>query len=210
MFASSQVELLELTLRVMADYPLQKTCNAVFFYGQTADNERSVIEQCAFLFDQGLVNNVAFSTGGSLTTGQPWAPDYQAKLTDLGVFKQNIIPVRITAPKAHTHTEAIAFVDYAKEQGWESVYVTGSPVHQLRVFVNTVSIVLQKGVKLKVLSAPGTPLPWTQTAIHSQNVERGKRFELVLNEFNRIEAYHAKGDLVSARQVLDYLNSRDQ
>jgi len=210
MFASSYVELLELTQRIMDDDGPKAKADAIIMYGQTKDNEDSIFLGVKRLYEKNLAERVVFGQGGKLVTRQDYLPDYQTKLIQLGIPSEAIIPLQITEALAHTHTEALAHIAHAKMRQWKNVYVVASPFHQLRAFVNTVSIVLRQYPELKVFSVLGTHLPWMDKAIHSQNVESGKRFELIQNEWKRIEAYHAKGDLVSARQVLDYLNQRDQ
>ena len=210
MFASSEAELLELALRIMADSPPQGTADAVFMYGQTESNENSTLQRACEILGKGLAKKVAFSQGAKLVGGEDWVPDYRTKLIKLGVPSDVIIPVQITSRLANTHTEAIAFVAHAKKQKWQKVYAIASPFHQPRAFVETVTIVLQEYPELKAYSKPGLSLSWTQEAIHSQNIVKGKRSELVRGEWTRVLAYYEHGDLVSARQVLDYLNNRDQ
>lgn len=210
MFASSYSEVLELSQRIMDDDGPVVKADAIIMYGQTQDNESSIFLGVKQLYEKRLFKKVTFGQGGKLATGQDYLPGYQEALNRLGIPTEAIIPIQITEALAHTHTEALAHVAWAKKQEWGNVYVMASPFHQFRAFVNTISIVLCQYPKLKVFSIPGEHLPWTQVALHSQFVESGKRCDLVEKEWKRIEAYHAKGDLVSARQVLDYLNQRDQ
>lgn len=209
MFVSSYAELLELSQRIMDDDKPKVKADAVFMYGQTQDNESSIFFGVKWLYEKKLIEKVVFGQGGKLSGGQDYIPGYQEKLTQFGIPKEAIIPIQITEAMANTHTEALAHIAQAKAQQWKNVYVMASPHHQFRAFMNTISIVLREYPKLKVFSILGKHLPWTQVALHSQFVEIGKRCDLVAKEWARIEAYHAKGDLVSARQVLDYLNQRD-
>lgn len=210
MFASSYVELLELSQRIMDDDGPKVKADAVIMYGETQDNESSIFLGVKRLYEKSLVEKVTFGQGGKLITGQDYLPGYQEKLTQHGIPPEAIIPIQITEALACTHAEALAHIAYAKAQQWKNVCAVATPFHQFRAFVNTISIVLKNYPELKVFSVPGEHLPWTEVALHSQFIERGKRFQLVEKEWGRIEAYHAKGDLVSARQVLDYLNQRDQ
>ncbi len=91
MFASSYVELLTLVNWILADFPPQDTCDAVFLYGQTPDNEQSILKTGARLFHADLVGKVVFSTGGKSVAGQPWTPSYLPKLVSLGIPKKNIV-----------------------------------------------------------------------------------------------------------------------
>lgn len=209
MFASSIVELLEFTLRTMAD-ELPRGVDAVFLFGETPDNEQSTLRRVAQLFYEGSVGKIAYSTGGVSVAGQPWAPGYRIKLINMGISEDSIVSLSIADKLAHTCSEALTFAAYAKEQSWQKVCVTAAPVHQPRAFLSFVSSILRSCPELKAFSAPGVPLPWTQVALHSQFIESGRRCDLTQNEWERIERYYASGDLVSARQALDYLNNRDK
>lgn len=58
----------------------------------------------------------------------------------------------------------------------------------------------------------GHVLPWTEDTPHSQGTVSGKRYEVIAtgnkSEMRKILTYYLKGDLVSAREALDYLNRR--
>jgi len=207
---AEELELAELMMRIYSDTEPPKVADAVYLFGQTEYNEESVLSAAAALFKSGKVRIVVIGEGGCLVTGEIYkTPDWRGKLIKLGVPKERITTIQITSELAHTHTEAIAFVSHAKREGWKTMYVTSPAIHQLRAFVNTVSIVLQEYPELKVFNKVGTFLSWVEEAVHSQNIEKGKRYELVENEWRRVLRYHEKGDLVSAREVLSYLNRRD-
>jgi len=205
------IELVELIERVFSDIEAHGKADSVYLFGQTVDNEESVFTTAAELFMSGKVGKVAFGEGGQLVTGEIYqTPDWRGKLLNRGVPENAIVTIQIKAKLAHTHTEALALVEYAKVQGWKTLYVTSPAMHQLRVFVNTISIVLHEYPELKVFNKVGMPLPWAQEIIHSQRIERGTRACLVRAEWNRILRYYEKGDLVSAKEILDYLNRRDK
>lgn len=203
------VELLEFTLRITSDRLTEKA-DAICMFGQTPDNESSILNRAVQLVSRDMVSNVIYSTGGVSVTGKPWDPNYQSQLISLGVAQDLIFTAQITERLAHTYSEASAFVTYAKSRGWRNIYVTAAPFHQPRAFLSTVSSILKNYPELKAYSVQGTPLPWTQVALHSQFVASARRCDLVRGEWERIEGYHASGHLVSARQILNYLNWRDQ
>lgn len=207
---TEELELVELMMRIYSDIEAPGTADAAYLFSQTEYNEKSVLDTAAALFKSGKVKTVAIGEGGRLITGKIFkTPDWREKLIKLGVPKERIKIIQITSELAHTHTEALAFVSYARQNGWKTMYVIASALHQLRAFMSTISIVLHAYPELKIFNIVGIPLPWTQEIVHSQYIEKGKRSELVKNEWERILRYYGKGDLVSAREVLDYLNRRD-
>ena len=210
MFATSELELFELVVRILADTAPREMADAILMYGQTESNEISTLGRASEIWRAGLAERIVFGRGGKLVKGDPWEPGYDSKLARLGVHSGAIIPVQITAELAHTQTEANSLVQFAQKEGWQRVYVVSSPFHQLRAFVGTVTAILRQGARLKAFSMPGLALPWTEEAVHSQNVVTGKRFKLLKGELDRMNAYYEHGDLVTAREALDYLDQRDQ
>lgn len=208
--STSELQRSQLERWVLADWSPHDCHDAVCLFGQAPDNEQSVLQRAAELYHRGRASRVLFSTGGESVTGEPWRPNYLKQLIHLGVPEGAIVPVTIADKLAHTHTEALDFVNYAKQLGMKTVWATAQPLHQFRAMLNFISIVLKDMPELKAYSMPGAPLPWTQSVVHSQNIERGIRYDLVASEWDRIERYHAKGDLVSAKEMLDYLIKRDQ
>jgi hypothetical protein len=202
-------EALQLTERVLADTEPNEKVDAIFIFSQTPDNESSVLETGFELIVNDAVSFIAFFSVGGDGRGGLYHSDYHQKLISLGVPDEKIILIDLSSVWAHTHTEAIAFVKKAKEKGWKRVYVTASPFHQIRVFAETVTAILNFYPELLAYNKVGKALPWTEHVVHSQNVVTGRRCELVIPETKRLNEYHAKGDLVTARQVLNYLDKRD-
>lgn len=209
MFAT-KLELIELILRIFSDIEPPTPADAVYIFGQTSDNEKSVFIAAVNLFSRGKVKAIAFGHGGCLVSGEAYQPDWLKKLCELGVPEKSIIPIQINSKLAHTHSEALALISCAHQELWKTLYIISPAFHQIRAFVNTISIVLHNYPELKVFSKIGEPLPWIMEATHSQNITRGKRSELIFGEWRRILKYCAKGDLATAKQILAYLNERDK
>lgn len=80
----------------------------------------------------------------------------------------------------------------------------------MRAFVSMVSAVVKSKSDLSVYSFPGIPQSWEEHITHSQGILRGTRSELLANELAKIEKYYRSGDLVSAAEVLEYMDERDR
>lgn len=209
-FFRNMTEALELQGRVLCDTsPFGGQFDAVYIFGQTRDNESSVLKTGAKLILEKKATFVIFLKTGKLVNGETFTSDYEAKLIKLGVPQKNILSTHLHDSLAHTHTEAIALVELARQMGWERIYVTAPPFHQLRVFAETVTAICASYPTLKAYNKVGLPLPWTTTVVHSQNILVARRCDLFKPEFERLDAYHSKGDLVTAKKVLNYLDNRD-
>lgn len=196
-------------MRVFSDVDAPSTADGVYLFSETTDNEDSGIKEASLLYSQGKAKKIILLkwTSSDLDYPQSWIK----KLLSNNIAKEDIIVAPF--PKdvfAHTHTEAIQMIEYAKQNSWKTLYVTASPLHQLRAFIEIVTIALWEYPEIKLYSKPGQPLSWTEYALHSQSVAGGKRFELVDSELEKINRYYQKGDLASGKKILAYLNQRDE
>lgn len=204
-----QEKLFELARRIFCDVEPNGYADAVYLFGQTSDNEDSVLDIGAWLWHQRKAERIGMC-GGEARTGYPGFIKWQEKLLDQGIREESIVSIMVPPEiNLNTLTEANALVEYAKEHKWESVYITASPFHQLRAFLTTVSVLLRSYPALKVYSKPGRMLPWNELVRHSQGTTVGTRKELLLGELERIQRYQKKGDIVSFDEVFSYLGERD-
>lgn len=208
---ATELELIELLMRTYADESSGFMLDAVYCYVQTTANTPSVVLKARKLFKQLGVSAVAIPTYGGLPKYEWYYNLIRTMILDTGIRDNciNPIPHPPEFKIAHTHTEAIGLIRYAKEKRWKQVYITALPSHLLRAFLETITAVVREYPELQVYSTAGVILPWTEPAEHSQTVEGSpKRFESVPSELEKIRRYHAQGDLISAREALDYLNRR--
>lgn len=208
-------ELAELMMRTYAD---EKTFSpaAIYCVGQTQNNTISVVLKALELHQTGRTRMVAIPSYGGLPK-YAWYHDFIRSM----LLKSYRIPekciISIPHPQefsiAHTHTEAIGLVRYAKKAGWKKLFITALPSHQLRAFLETITAVVREYPELKVYSVVGSVLHWTEPSEHSQSVGGSpRRFEVIAtadkSEMWKILTYYLQGDLISAREALDYLNRR--
>lgn len=162
-----------------------------------------------FLFEAG-VKKIAVSAGYSL--GESIVSTFkeiQETLCALRVPRKAIVQFPLSK-KLHpcTDAEAIGLVDFAKEQGWKSVYLVAPPLHQFRAFYSLASAIIKAGSDLIVWNWVCDVRGWDEEIIHSQSAPRDKRLNLLDGELEKIERYFRKGDHVSAREALEYIASR--
>lgn len=208
--SSSYSELDELVTRVFCDTAPKEKVDAVYLYGQTPDNETSVLKAGVFLYGLGPAKMIAISASGAVA-GYPGFDGWKRKLIGMGVPDGDILGVPLSDDfPPSTHAEARGVVKCAEERGWKSIYVVAPPLHLLRAFVTTVSEALKQRSPLLVYSFPGIAQSWEEHVIHSQGIQEGTRAELLSEELKKIEDYYKKGDLASAEEVLQYLDRRDE
>jgi len=200
--------LFELVTRALCDIKLN--ADAVYLFGETADNQQSVLQKGADLLKCGRVQSILIPSFGPVV-GFPGFEAWHKELQQLGVPHSKICPVdeQKQGRQANTLTEATDLVRYANRAGLPSMIVVGAPFHQLRCFLSTIGQVLKQGTSLKVYSEPGITLPYNEYVVHSQGIERDTRAGLITKEVLSTIVYMLKGDLPRPKKALAYLNRRD-
>ena len=206
---STYFELDELVTRIFSDTAPRAKVDTAYLFGETEDNEASVLKAGVFLYGMGPARRIAICDAPA-GHGYPGFDNWRPKLVGMGVPAKDICGVSLAGDfPPSTHAEALGLVRFAKKRGWKSVYVVAPPLHQLRAFVTTVSEVIKEKSKLSVYSFPGIAQNWEEHIVHSQGIQKGTRAELLAEELKKIEKYYKKGDLVSGEEVLKYLDKRD-
>lgn len=202
-------QLLEITTIILNDN-VGINAPAVYLFGQTSDNQSSVLRRGKELWEKGLAGSILINDGED-KHGYPGFELWRQELLRMRVDDKVVIPLRarIIEESVNTLTEAQVLVRYARSLGWKRIYITAAPFHQLRAFITIVSVALREYPELAIYNAVGTHLDWFEEAHHSQGTLRNIRTELIKTELERIERYHKKGDLVSPEEILAYLEWRD-
>lgn len=201
--------------------------DAAYLFGHTRDMEKSILGAAAELYEHFKVGllYICELAPGYVYNGSPENPFYadfdgwSKTLSEMGVAKSKIFPItsplaippETKPPISHTGTEAEAFVDLAKNLGFTKVYVVAHPVHILRAFTNTVTFVTRKYPSLRVFAKTGYSCQaWNSECLLNQGVVRGSLIDKAFEaEFERLNKWYAKGDLISCEEVLDYIRQRD-
>ncbi len=205
------IQTLELVIWIFSE-PLPTAhvpADFMFLFGQTLDNQESVLQMAEKALLTGITQRVGFLQSPALS-GYPGYDAWHQMLSERGIKSDQLEGVPFDNPTMiHTRIEAEAMILYTKKQNFRQIYITAAPFHQLRAFMTAVTVALEHYPTVKLHSLPGKPLPWLEKVAHSQGQVLGTRSQLIAGEWERIEKYTQKGDLATITQVLDYLNQRD-
>ena len=214
--SSFDLDLAELAVRINNDSPLLRRMPTLFLFGQTRDNESSVLYRALREFTAGNSDSISFSRcldphDCEKTHGSPGFEPWTSFLVHCGIPRKMIIPADIpVVPKVHTRTEADALVQVAKRECWNEALIIASPFHLPRAFLSTVKAASEANDQIKIYAIPGTVLPWHQEVVHSQGTTKGTRIEILRGEFRRIKEYSENGSIAHPGQGLEYLDKRDR
>jgi hypothetical protein len=214
---ASQADLFTLASVVQQDTLPAHPLSVAYLFGNTPDLESSTLQKGVQLSREGTVKHLCICGGGPITgindknkriayRGEAaWRKDLIAQ----GVPKAVVVPVPRPDPVPHTGTEAQRFIELAQKNKWSSVCVVSHPIHLLRAFVSTATVIVKNNLEIKLYAVPGTPEPWQEPALYSQAGEMRPRIELMQGELSRLNRWFAKEDLISAEETLAYLKWRD-
>ncbi len=211
-YTEQEYKLFELVTRILCD-PLPETVDAVAIFGETFENEDSMLNAAARCVQKDRARFIAVSGEEGDHKGEfrvSSGKEYEEILVTRGVPRNKLVsfPLSTKFPPS-TDAEAIGLVEYADRAGWTSIIVTVPPLHQVRAFISTVSAVLKANSPLRVYSFHGGLLSWTEEVFHSQSAPKAPRHEQFEGELGKLIRYAGKGDHASPEEILAYLNRRD-
>ncbi|MFD2999360.1 YdcF family protein [Pontibacter toksunensis] len=201
----------ELIIRALCDTLPPEPADALFLFGQTEDNQESVLVAAQQLIQRKKTPKVLFLNTGPIS-GYPGFQSWKDALVSMGVAEDPVEPVPLVPAETdilHTGIEAESLVAHALKQQYTRIIVSASPFQQPRAFMTAITAALKIYPELELYSYPGKALPWKEEVVHSQGKVQAARAGLVSGEMKRIRNYHEKGDLASVDDVLVYLNKRD-
>jgi hypothetical protein len=201
-------EHVELLLRLLCDV-LPKQADAAYLFVETERNLESIFHAGRQLADDRRTGRLLISDC-SPKSGYVGTEAFREAMKQSGIPAVAIeeVPMEPT-PILHTLIEAQAVVHHAKARGYQSLVVIAAPFHQERAFITTASVAIRIYPELKLYSLPGRGLAWDEVVTHSQGVDRKTRLAWLAAEYERIEKYTAKGDLLPRARILEYLRRRD-
>lgn len=214
------VDLFKLTVMVIADTePPTSRADAAYIHAEVKENELLCLETAAELYHQEKVGVICLShpfngephvsplaPPGSI--GYTGSKRWNGQLLKMGVRAQDICLVE-QPDLMHTITEATGFIDTAKMNGWFTGYTVAPPFHQVRCLTSIVTRVLRTHPVFKVFAKPAKAQPWHDDCLYSQGITTVTREQSLEGELERLNRWYAQGNLVSCKEVLEYLRQRD-
>lgn len=127
-----------------------------------------------------------------------------------GVIPDQVIEIPRLSHPWHTGAEAREFIKLAKQKRWERVFIVAPPFHITRCLANAVTFAKRLDVKVRIYCIPGPADPWHENTLYAQGKERLARLDSVASEYKKLDEFYDNDlDLISAREVLEYLAWRD-
>lgn len=213
------VEFVMATTMLLSDYP-PKPVDVVFLHGRSFfDAEKAGFFSTAVdMIKDGTAKNIliADSEGERLGETVPrkafagktlWTD----RLVKMGVPVDKIIycPHPIKGEHGfHTRNESDAFLDVCEESGFKSAVIIAQPHQLVRAMLGTVKVMANHNYNMDVYNAAPRSTNWRKMVRGSQGKELKPRMEHIEDEYKRVFAYQANGDLATFSDLFNYLSKR--
>lgn len=154
------------------------------------------------LFLSGFADQIVFSGGiTNLAYGSfPYSMAYP-ELIHAGIPPEVIIHESISQ---NTREQAIEIIKLAILNGWKKLILVASHYHQYRAYLTLLKEIADTNSTILLYNAPAKNLEWFE------ETGWGNRYDLLDNEFDRIEKYTKLSHLVTINEAIDYQRWKEQ
>lgn len=148
------------------------------------------------LYKSGYAKAVVFS-GGIINHAYGSFPfsEIQPVLLNGGIPNEYIIHEE---KSQHTREQAIEVIKMAVSNKWSKLILVASHFHQYRAYLTFLKEIIKTKSKIILYNAPVKNLKWFE------ETGWGQRFDLLDNEFERIEKYSSLSHLATIDEAIEY------
>lgn len=174
--------------------PLKKSDAIILLEG----DGNSRLKFACDLYHEDFAKTLVFSGGiENLSYGS-----FPFELLEEDFKRNNVDPKDIIVERKsqHTREQAIEIIKMCKDKGWKRIILVASHYHQLRAYLTFLKILLEEKLEstIQIFNAPANDLSWFEY------MPWGTRFDLLDQEFDRINYYYSQGHLASYEQTINY------
>lgn len=154
------------------------------------------VKKAAELFKQGFASKIVIS--GNIdkpSQGSFNAARLIPELNYFGIEAENIILENISQ---NTREQAVEICNLTKRHSWKRIILVASHYHQYRAYLTFLKVFLDENLETEIINAPVSSLTWFE-----EN-EWGVRYELLEEEFKKIEKYRSFNHIASYKEAIEY------
>ncbi|MBF0205446.1 MAG: YdcF family protein [Oligoflexia bacterium] len=154
------------------------------------------IKHAIELFTGGWAKNILLSGGNiNFAYGSYPLTMFLPEFYNKDIPKKSIICESVSQ---NTREQAIETLKIAIAKKWKKIILVASAYHQYRAYLTFLSVFLKSDEQITIINSPVKQLSW-----FSKN-EWGDRYELLFQEFKKIEQYRMKGHIASYQEAIEY------
>jgi uncharacterized SAM-binding protein YcdF (DUF218 family) len=108
------------------------------------------------------------------------------------------VDIIIEGNSSNTREEAVEVIKICRERSWKRILLVASHYHQFRAYLTFLKAMKKANILIEIINAPSNDLKWFE------KTNWGKRYDLLDQEFDRIEKYSALGHLSTFEEAIEY------
>lgn len=186
-------------IALTANMPITKSDAIVILEGDGFDR----IKHACKLYNDNYSDSLVFSGGiTNFNYGSYPFKFIKNKFNECGVDSNKVI---VESNSTNTKEQAIEIIKMCLKHNWKSIILTASHYHQYRAYLTFIQELYSNKLEntIKIYSSPSI-LPWFKPT------DWGVKYDLLDQEFNRIQKYKLKGDICSYKKALQYIKWVEQ
>jgi hypothetical protein len=129
------------------------------------------------------------------------------------IYKDNNILVKPIAcpdlPMINTKVESDLIIDWAIKHNIKKIGICSPPYHLLRAFMTLVSSSIIKNYNISIFPYSGMIDDWNKIVVCHQGTHKESFSDMIDFEIERINKYIKKGDILTYKYILEYMDKRD-
>jgi uncharacterized SAM-binding protein YcdF (DUF218 family) len=98
----------------------------------------------------------------------------------------------------NTREQAVKVAGIISQNNWSRIILVASHYHQYRAYLTFLKVILENELKIDIINAPANYLNWFE------DPGWGRRYDLLKDEFGKIERYSEMGHIASFEQAIEY------
>jgi len=154
------------------------------------------VEKAAKLFLAGFAPKVMVSGGvNNVKSGAFQNKIIINSLISYGLRRQDIL---IEERSRNTREQAENVLELARVFNWKKMILVASHYHQYRAYLTFLKRMKELNILIEIINAPVKNLKWFE-----EN-KWGKRFDILAEEFDKIERYRKLGHIATYEEAIEY------
>ena len=177
-----------------------RRCDAVVFLeGDGLSRIAKVLE----LYSNCWATKVIFS--GGMSDHENGSLPYEFIAPELLKFVKED-DVFVEGESKNTREQAENVIELCGKMNWKSLILVASHYHQYRAFLTFLKVLIERDISnaLVIVNASANQLDW-----FSHEPKKKSRYDLLYNEFEKIDLYSSKGHIASFKEAISYFQWKE-
>jgi uncharacterized SAM-binding protein YcdF (DUF218 family) len=162
----------------------------------------SRVDKVVSLFESNISDKIIISGGlHHPEEGSLLASVISESIKSKGVPKGAII---IDDESKNTYEQAQTVMGIAKEKNWNSIILVATHYHQYRAFLTFLKVKNSLMLNINLINSPVQGVSWFE------ETKSGRRIDLLVKEFHKIDEYQKKGHVASFEEGVKYFELKEK